>query len=70
MIFLGGGGRGGGGRGWVARVSELFFRKNPNLKKNFKGVGGGWLGYVIFFTKNPNLKYNIFWGGGGRGGQG
>ena len=36
-----------GGKGWgegVARVSEFFFTKNPNLKKNFfSGVGGwGW----------------------------
>ena len=38
------GGWGRGGRGSVARVSELFFRKYPNLKKKFEGVGGGWLG--------------------------
>ena len=40
-ICWGGGGGGGGGRG--ARVSELFFIKNPILKKKFfLHAGRGW----------------------------
>ena len=36
------GGGGGGERGEEARGSELFFTKNPNLKKKIGGwVGGG-----------------------------
>ena len=47
---------GEGGRGSVARVSELFFRKNPNLKKKF--LGGGWrMAWVSeFFYKESKSK--------------
>ena len=43
-IYLGGGGGGGGVGGRGTRVSQFFITKNPNRKKKYFWVGGGWGG--------------------------
>ena len=79
------GGWGGGGAEEGARVSELFFTKNLDVKKKiffgWVGFGGrgaagvsGELEEVIFFNKESKtyLKKKIFFlaqGGGGGGGM-
>ena len=67
-----------GGWGWGARLSNFFFTKNPNLKKNFFGGWGlwEWASVLIFLLRiqiekkiNKKNHYFSFRGGGGGAGM-